>query len=296
MWPMPVFERKLKMKLNQHTRLLVIFLISLVSTFAWAGPDPVPITADAAFDAVASGTDPVSGAEYGIGKVVVVDVRTPAEFQFQGTAGRVDSMLLKGDAEPLVPDLGKVRLTGDGKKIEYRVGGEVQATLVDEIARLETSPIAVNIPCATWNQATTQMDPVPETFSTGIERLADDGVQVLITMCNSGGRSTACIVKFISDELADRFKAIYEIDRPGDVYVNPDYGIHLAGLGGFQGSVYGGVYNGSAGFSGRLTDNHAEQGWGQGMPAGPSVSWRDSGLPVFVPETSCNLPDVPRTP
>jgi hypothetical protein len=136
---------------------------------------------------------------------------------------------------------------------------------------------------------------VPDRFVPGIERLADDGVEVVITMCNPGGRSSACVVKFIPDALASRFKAFYEIDRAGDEYRHPEHGIHLAGSGGFQGSAYMGAYNGSAGFPGRRTANNPVQGWKQGAPNGPSVSWRDSGLPVFILETSCNLLDQPRT-
>ncbi|MEN8183965.1 MAG: hypothetical protein ABFS46_15670 [Myxococcota bacterium] len=245
---------------------------------------------------VMTGTDPVTGVKHGTGKVVLVDVRTPPEYQFQGTAGKVDNILLKGVASPVVPDRGKAKFTQDGRFLEYTLGGEKRRTPVDEIAELVTSSIAVHIPCATWDEVTKEMDPAPEGFAKGIEKLAEDGVQVVITMCNSGGRSTACVAKFLSEALASRFKAFYEIDRPGDAYVNPQHGIHLAGLGGYQGSAYGGVYNGSAGFPGRPTAKQPVQGWKQGAPRGPSVSWRDSGLPIFIPETSCNLPDISPTP
>ena len=67
---------------------------------------------------------------------------------------------------------------------------------------LFTVPIAVNIPCATWNQETEEMDPAVDIFPSGIANLTEDGVKVVITMCNSGGRSTACLAKFVCDELA----------------------------------------------------------------------------------------------
>jgi len=284
------------MKRRRFMQSVLAAVTALAVTSTLAGPDPVPITADQAFDAVMTGADPITGVNYGVGNVVIVDLRTPAEYQFQGTAGKVDSILLKGAAAPVVPDLGKAKNSQDGKFLEYTIGGKKKRTKVDKIAKLVTSSIAVNIPCATWNQVSKQMDPVPDSLTRGIEELAGDGVQVVITMCNSGGRSTVCIAKFISDDLASRFKAFYEIDRAGDQYLHPDHGVHLAGLGGYQGSVYGGVYNGSAGFPGRQTADRSVQGWKQGVPAGPSVSWRDSGLPIFIPETSCNLPDEPRTP
>lgn len=283
----------------KRSRCMMVFpalFTALALASAQAGPDPVPITAEQAFDAVTTGVDPITGIDYGAGNVVIVDLRTPAEYQFQGTAGKVDSILLKGATGSLVPDLGKARLTHNGQFLEYTLGGEKRKTQVDQVARLVISPIAVNIPCATWNQVTKEMDPSPEIFVKGFEELANDGVQVVITMCNSGGRSTACLAKLISDNLASRFKAFYEIDQAGDQYFNPEKKLHLAGLGGWQGSVYGSAYNGSAGFPGRRTGTQPVRGWKQGAPVGPSVSWRDSGLPIFVPRTSCNMPDVPPTP
>lgn len=281
---------------NNVPQILLMALLSTVLTSVVAGPDPIPITANQAFDAVATGTDPVTGVGYGAGKIVIVDVRTPPEYQFQGTAGKVDSILLNGEKTPLVPDLGKAVLTQDGKYLEYTVNGKQERTAVEKIAELVTSPIAINIPCATWNEDTKKMDPAPERLKKSIERLADDGVQAVITMCNSGGRSTACVAKFIPEALASRFKAFYEIDRPGDQYSSSTQKVHLAGLGGFQGSVYNGVYNGYSGFPGRTTEVQPILGWEQGKPRGPSVSWKDSGLPIFIPETSCNLPDQPHTP
>ena len=275
---------------------LAVSTLALLPLDGWAGPDPVPVSAEQAFNAVVRGVDPVSGTEYGEGKVVLVDVRTRPEYQFQGTAGRVEHIRLFGSEVPVVPDLGRAILTQGGRALRFTVGGAVREVSVNDVQELLTASISVNIPCASWNPDTTQMDPQPESFADGIETLADAGVRVLITLCNSGGRSTACVVKFIPDALASRFKAIYEIDQSGKEFVHPEHGVHLAGLGGFQGSAYRGAYSGYAGFPGRETETQGLMGWTSGAPSGPSVSWKDSGLPVHIPETSCNLPDMPPTP
>jgi len=281
---------------GDFARVLLAAIVALAAGSVPAGPDPMPITAEQAFDAVTMGVDPVTGKHYSAGQIVIVDVRTPPEYQFQGTAGKVDHILLRGDETPVVPDLGKALLTPNGRYLEYRVDGEARRTGVGAIAELVTSAIATNVPCATWNEQTTEMDPAPDRFRKGIGALAEAGVKVVISMCNSGGRSTACLVKFVPDDIAARFDAFYEIDRHGDGYLNPEHKVHLAGLGGFQGSVYDGVYNGYSGFVGRDTGMQPDRGWRHGRPRGPSVSWKDSGLPGFIPETSCNLPDQPRTP
>ncbi|MDB4303705.1 hypothetical protein N9934_02825 [Desulfosarcina sp.] len=286
----------LKIKLLFHLLFIQAVISILLLAPALAGPDPIPITAEQAFDAVMTGIDPVSGIKHGVGNVVIVDVRTPPEYQFQGTAGKVDSIQLKGATVPSAPDLGKVRLVEEGRYLSYKIRGKTHKTQIEKVEKLVTSSIAINIPCAIWNQETKEMDPVPDAFSNGIKELAEDGVQAVITMCNSGGRSTACLAKFVSNELASRFKAFYEIDRAGGQYLNPKHDIHLAGLGGFQGSAYSGEYNGYSGFQGRPTSRQSIQGWAEGKPNGPSVSWKDSGLPIFIPETSCNLRGMPPTP
>lgn len=284
------------MKLIQYIKLAIGTAASLALSIACAGPDPQPITAEQAFDAVMTGIDPVTGVKHGIGNIVIVDVRTAAEYQFQGTAGKVESIQLKGMEEPVVPDMGKARLSVDGKSLEYLLDGIKRSVQFDRITKIVTSAIAVNIPCASYNQGTKQMDPAQDAFRKGIEELAEKEVKVVITMCNSGGRSTVCIAKFIPDQLASKFKAFYEIDRAGEEYVHPKHGLHLAGLGGFQGSAYNGIYNGYAGYPGRSVSSQAVQGWKDGKPSGPSVSWKESALPIYIPETSCNLPNIPRTP
>ena len=232
------------------------------------GVDPIPITADQAFDAVATGCLPDTpnkrGACYGVGKVKIVDVRTYEEYHLQGTPGKVDSIELK-DGTTFVPDLGKTKLLKDSKVLEYTLAGKKKQTQLDKIAKVVTSPISVNVQCATWNQTTKAFDADSAGFSAGMDDLAESGVMVPITMCNSGGRSTQCPYGFLDQTVADKFAAIYEIDRAGvgDQYTvtaegaaatGLPEGVHVAGLGGFSGSDYGGDYNANIGYPGRPTD------------------------------------------
>lgn len=286
------------MKRRHYSCVLLTIASTVAMTTALAGPDPIPITAEEAFDAVQTGV--IRGTDYGVGKIALVDVRTLEEYQFQGTPAKVDSILLK-DGTSVVPDLGKVRLTQEGKFVEYTRRGTKKKTQVDKVQQMVTSPITVLVPCAKWDPATRQFVADPDGFSTGMNELADAGVSVVITMCNSGGRSTQCPASFLYDEVAARFAAIYEIDRPGEEYVVPEdvaaatglpAGRHMAGLGGYNGSDYKGIYNGSVGFPARQTDRRPVLGWPD-APSGPSVSWKDSGLPVFIPDTACYIPPPP---
>ena len=68
------------------------------------------------------------------------------------------------------------------------------------------------------------------------------------------------------------FDAVYEIDDP-----TPD---STGDVGGFEGSPYSEVYNGYHGFPGRLT----------GVQAVPSVSWKDTGLPIKIGMSKFVLP------
>ncbi len=303
-------------------------------SYGWAvrsgqvpGVDPIPITAEQAFDAVMSGclpdTPEAPGACYGVGKVKIVDVRTYEEYHLQGTPGKVDEIVLKAEENcdkdghnkghhhhhghdkcqetTIVPDLGKTKLVKDSKILEYTLAGKKKQTPLDRISKVVTSPISVNIQCAKWNQETKAFDADSEGFSAGMDDLADSGVMVPITMCNSGGRSTQCPYGFLDDDVADKFAAIYEIDRAGDQYTvtaegaaatGLPEGAHVAGLGGFNGSDYGGDYNANVGYPGRPTDKVAELGWTDlaiGGPTGPSVGWKDSGLPVYISDTACYL-------
>ncbi len=74
----------------------------------------------------------------------------------------------------------------------------------------------------------------------------------------------------------------------------------MAVLGGYSGSDYGGDYNGIIiGFPGRQTQ---KQPPGRPVPTpkppwasvlarqGPTVCWKDSGLPIYIPAVQCILP------
>lgn len=219
---------------------------------------PTPITAGEAFDAVQTQTDPLDHTE---ATVVLVDVRTRAEYFWVGAAAKVTGIFLKdqaADAEPIVPDLGKVRLSYEGIFLDYTVDGKPQRLLVVDVEKLELSPIAVNIPFRLWNEETGSLDPTPNpAFESRIQALIEGGADTLILFCRSGGRSSAC-----PDAFPDVFAGVkvYEIDDP--------FGGN--GYGGFEGSTYGDAYNGYVGFPARLTE----------VQDVPSVSWKDSGLPI----------------
>jgi hypothetical protein len=250
-----------------HIRLAVMVALSTALTQALAVA-PVPISAEQAFDAVQTQTDPRSGTYLGPGSVKLVDVRSRAEYYFVGTAAQVDRIVLRDpDAAPIVPHLGKVTLVHEGKFLEFAVNGrsgkpQTRRLQVEKVASLVTSPIAVSIPYRLWNEQLGKLDPPTDPgFAPGLSALADQGVSVLIVFCRSGGRSTECIVN-VDPNIAARFSGIYEIDDPGGV----------AGFGGFEGSGYGEGYNGYLGFPGRLT----------GVQNTPSASWKDAGLPIKI--------------
>lgn len=240
------------------TQTLFALVAALTLTPAWA-VDPIPVTADEAFDAVVTGTDPLTQQP---AKVALVDVRSRAEYYWVGTASKVEAITLKGaENRPIAPDDGKVRLIHEGKFLEYTVNGRYQRVQVEKVASLSTKPVTVSVPYRFWDEAKAQLVLNPD-FNAGIAQLAEQGVDVLIVYCKSGVRSSACIVNLPTD-ISESFSAIYEIDDPTGA---------ANGFGGFEGAAYGNAYNGYAGFPGRDTD---------GQPT-PSVSWKDSGLPVTI--------------
>ena len=99
-------------------------------------------------------------------------------------------------------------------------------------------------------------------FVSDVEELSST-YAVLIFFCRSGGRSENCLAGFDTDS----FEAIYEIDQPDGE----------TGFGGFEGASYSNGYNGNRGFPERLTE----------IQDHPSVSWKDTGLPM---KTSLKLP------
>jgi rhodanese-related sulfurtransferase len=244
-----------------HPNFRFVFLTVAMTSAAIpavAQAELVGITAEEAFDAVQTQTDPLTGAD---AKVALVDVRTRAEYSWVGTAAKVNKITLQ-DAKswPIVPDLGKVKLVDEGKFLEYAVNGRHKRTQVAKVASLDTSPIAINVPYKLWDE-TTATTPLNPEFGHDIDALAEAGAEVLIVYCRSGSRSSTCGTQIDNE---GNFQAVYEIDDP----VPGSAG----GVGGFEGSPYGEVYNGYHGFPGRLTD----------VQSVPSVSWKDTGLPIKI--------------
>ena len=315
------------MKRNHTIPLLLTAVSVLVLTPALAEIDetgPIPITAEEAFDAVATGC--IGGTCYGIGKVVLVDVRTQSELDFQGGPAKVDYIELK-NGTIIEPDVGKTKLIKDGKFLQYAINGNKKKLRTDAVKELVTSLIGKLAACSKYDPVDGSFSPDPEGFSAAMDEIADEmdamnpGPNVAITMCNSGGRSTQCPLNFLDPDVRERFTAWYEIDRAGDEYITPDAfglpafveagapppGIHMALLGGYSGSDYAGDYNGIIGFPGRQTEKQPVSGWlvpddtggpldfRFAAPSGPSVSWKDSGLPIFIPAVQCILPNSPPT-
>ena len=238
-----------------RVHLMSIFLLTIGTCVV--GPvlaaEPVPITANAAFDMFATQTDPLTGFEK---KVALVDVRTRAEYFWVGSATQVDMIELKNGSS-IIPDLGKVILDHEGKFLTYTLNGHDKRVQVKKVDSLVHSPIAMNIPFKLWDESTAKLELNPD-FKGDIESLAEypDSVEVLILYCRTGGRSSSCTGKFDTS----KFFAVYEIDDPAG----------NRGFGGFEGPSYSTVYNGYLGFPGRQTS----------VQAVPSVSWKDSGLPM----------------
>jgi len=241
-------------------KMVRIFTVALmVSMFATGiayadDDDPVPITAEQAFDAYANQEDPISGDP---ANVAIVDVRTTAEYHWVGTCAQVDTILtMKG--EEISPDNGKVILRANSRILEFEVDGEPSALNVKHVDEIETSPIARHIPYMTWDDENCEkMD--NENFAVEIEALAGEGL-VIILMCRSGKRTNGCSACACFN--TDLFDAVYEIDQPDG----------KDGRGGFQGTSYGDSYNGFRGFPGRKTSFQDHE----------SVSWIDTGLPIHI--------------
>ena len=267
--------------MHRHFRFAFL-TAAIASTFIPAFAQALTgITAEEAFDAVQLQEDPITGAD---AKVALVDVRTRAEYYWVGAPTKVKQIVLKDTtALPIVPDLGKVKLvnrTGflEYSLLQYTVDGRHKWTPISKVAKLDTLPIAINIPYKYWNDAAAKSVDWDkdadagndQTFNTAIDKLSRNGVQVLIVFCRSGSRSSTCGTQI---EGAALFDAVYEIDDP-----TPD---STGAVGGFEGSPYSEVYNGYHGFPGRLT----------GVQAVPSVSWKDTGLPIKIGMSQVVLPE-----
>jgi len=234
----------------------------LAASPAMAQTYPVPITADQAFDAMVAQKDPLSGKPQ---TVVLVDIRTRAEFFWVGAAAKVNQIEFL-DGEKVVPDYGKVTLEHDGMFIVYNVKGRNKRALVQKVAKMTTESIAKSIPYKVWNEAAGKSEISPY-FTDEIRKLEGDNV-VLILFCRSGDRSGEDQCGTVVN--SDGFDAVYEIDQPDKE----------TGNGGFEGNTYFDVFNGYRGFPGRDT-------WTQ---VHPSVSWKDAGLPIKI---GAKLPDYP---
>ena len=234
---------------------ILVMLIALCGT-SWAQDGPIPITAEEAFDAVQTQTDPISGDD---AIVNLVDVRTRAEFFWVGAACQVDEIVTTKHGA-IVPDYGKVILSKGGRFLKFKVDGKHKWLQTKKVSELILSPIAINIPYKYWDEENWTLVP-NQHFQEEVEALATDDYDVVIFFCRSGGRSESCLEDFDPT----LFEAIYEIDQPDG----------KSGRGGFEGSSYSNAYNGYRGFPERLTE----------IQEHPSVSWKDTGLPM---KTSVN--------
>lgn len=234
-----------------HVTNMFLLIVGIAAAVPALAVEPVPITAEAAFDAVATQTDPITG---WYKNVALVDVRSRAEYFWVGTATKVDSIELK-DGSIITPYLGKVVLDHEGKFLTYSVNGRNKRVQVAKVDRLVHSAIARNIPFRLWNEDTGKLEGNPN-FATDMANLVQEGIEVVIVYCRTGGRSSDCVAEFDTTP----FFAVYEIDDPAG----------NRGFGGFEGNSYKNAYNGYLGFPGRQT----------GAQTVPSVSWKDSGLPM----------------
>ena len=232
------------------------FLLAFCGTSLAAEVSPIPISAEQAFNAVQTQTDPIT--DEGT-SVALVDVRTRAEFFWVGAACQVDEIITTKE-KSIAPDLGKVFLSRDGRFLNFELNGRNRRLQVRKVSEMLLSPIAINIPYKLWDE-TTGTSSLSGDFAGDVEALAAAEYDVLIFFCRSGGRSEDCLGDFNTT----LFDAIYEIDQPDG----------KSGRGGFEGTSYSNVFNGYRGFPERLTE----------IQDHPSVSWKDAGLPI---KTSVN--------
>ena len=242
--------------LRIHLMKIFLLIVGIAVAIPVLADEPVPISAESAFNAVTTQTDPQTGHQK---SVALVDVRSRAEYFWVGTATQVDEIVLK-DGSTIAPDLGKVILDHEGKFLTYTLNSDEKQVQVKKVDSLIHSAIARSIPFKLWNEDTAKLEANPD-FANDIANLVQEGVEVVILYCRSGGRSTDCTYQFDTDA----FFAVYEIDDPAG----------NRGFGGFEGNSYKNVYNGYRGFPGRET----------GVQTVPSASWKDSGLPM---KTSIN--------
>lgn len=233
----------------------VIFMVSMFVIGNAYANDAIPITAEQAFDAYANQEDPVTGSFV---NVAIVDIRTTSEYYWAGTCAQVDKIITKNGYE-IIPYNGKVKLSRKTGVLRFKVWKHEhiipKIIHVRKVEKIESTPIAINIPYMTWDDETCKKVP-NNNFVNDIEALHDEGIEVIIMMCRSGKRSTEAEFDF------SLFTAVYEIDQPDG----------KNGRGGFQGTSYENTYNGYRGFPGRKTFYQEHK----------SVSWSDTGLPIHI--------------
>jgi len=246
---------KVKMILSGFVVFGLILAVSIANagTLDSEGNDNrlIAISAEEAFDAFADQIDPKSGEP---ARVVIVDIRTKAEYYWVGTSGKVDKIVTASNTV-IIPDKGKVKFVG-GSYIQAKRSGLRFFLPISRISQMITSPIAINIPCLNWNDENCRLEK-NENFAFEIQSLSNL-YDVVIMMCRSGSRTTACYSEFDNN----LFKSVYEIDDS-----------FTGGSGGFQGSSFNNVFNGYRGFPGRKRSS-----FGFIEP----ISWSDSGLPVHL--------------
>jgi rhodanese-related sulfurtransferase len=235
---------------------LIMFIYAMpflfISTVLAQEYIPIPITAEEAFDAVQLQVDPISGIE---SNIVMVDVRSRAEYFWIGSACQMEQIITSNDTI-ILPDNGKVRLSNDGRFLDFSIDGMYRRLNVRNVAEVTLTPIAVNIPFKLWNEDTVSLE-INEAFKNEVEALADDYDRIIF-FCRSGDRTSSLTGSFDTQ----KFTEIYEIDQPdGQI-----------GLGGFEGSSYQNVYNGYRGFPDRMTEIQEHF----------SVSWKDFGFPIKI--------------
>lgn len=211
------------------------------------------ITAEQAFDAVQMQVDPLSGEP---ASVALVDVRSRAEWFWVGAAAEVLEIELD-TGSVLIPDLGKVKIAGNGRVLAFEVSGHRRVVPIRRVASVSLQPIAFSVPFRLWDEAAgTLPSTVNPDFDPTIAALAED-YDVLIIFCRSGGRTNTC-----AQPNEALFDAVYEIDQPNGT----------SGRGGMEGTSYSNVYNGYRGYPGRVTRFQDD----------PSVAWKDAGLPIVT--------------
>jgi rhodanese-related sulfurtransferase len=224
----------------------VALMVSIFATGIAYADDPVPITAEQAFDLYANQEE--TGAN-----VAIVDIRTTAEYHWVGTCAKVKIIITED--EEITPDNGKVIIRANSRILEFEVDGEPSALNVKHVEKIETSVIARHIPYMTWDdEGCEKVD--NDDFAGEIEALASQGIDIIIMMCRSGKRTSKAEFNF------GLFEAVYEIDQPDG----------KNGRGGFQGTSYGDAYNGFRDFPGRKTSFQEHE----------SVSWSNAGLPIHI--------------